>query len=147
MGFLPNPWVLLGALAMVVGAYFYGHHEGYAQKEGEDAVVIAEKNSQMQNAKEQSDAEFRKTQQQLTNTQSKLRDAIHSGDQRLYVRVSTPTQCASSGNGDSTTAAQLDPEFAESLVSITDRGDQAIIQLNACIKSYNEMREVVNAQR
>ena len=80
----------------------------------------------------------------LTIAQGKLRDSIRSGDQRLYVRVATPTECAASASGDQTTTAQLDPEFAATLTAITDRGDQAIVQLNACIKQYNEMREEIN---
>jgi hypothetical protein len=145
MGILPNPWVLLGALAMAIGAYFYGHHEGYAQKEGEDAVVIAEKNRQMEIAKDDADEKLKDAQQQLTVAQGKLRDSIRSGDQRLYVRVATPTECSSTAGGNSTTTAQLDPVFADSLVAITDRGDQAIVQLNSCIAEYNKMREIVNA--
>jgi hypothetical protein len=139
--------LMLGMLFALIGIYSYGHHEGYSQREAEDAFVIAAKDKAMDSAKEKSDEELRKTQQQLTVQQGKLRDAIRVGDQRLYVRVATPTECSSTSNGDSTTTAQLDPEFASSLVSITDRGDQAIVQLNACIKSYNEMRGIVNGDK
>ena len=28
---MPNPWMILGAIAVAVSAYFYGHHAGYVQ--------------------------------------------------------------------------------------------------------------------
>jgi hypothetical protein len=145
MGLLPNPWVLLGALALIVSSYFYGHHEGYAQKEGEDAIVIGHKNQQMSDAKEKADAELKQAQDKLAATQKQYRDAIRSGNERLYVRIATPVGCASTG--DSTTSAQLDPTFADALVSITDDGDKAITDLNACIDQYNKMRGIVNGDK
>jgi len=142
-----NPWVILGALLALAGAFGYGHHAGYQQKETEDAVVIGHKNQEMQDAKEQADAELKKTQDKLTVAQKQFRDSVRSGDQRMFVRVAAPVGCAASANADSAPTAQLDPAFADSLVSITDDGDSAIVQLNACIDRYEAMRKIVNGKR
>ena len=36
-----NPWILAGALAMVISAYFYGHHEAYVEQAAEVARLNA----------------------------------------------------------------------------------------------------------
>ena len=144
---MPSPWLILGLLLALASVFEYGHHEGYKERETEDAVVIGHKNQEMQDAKEQADAELKKTQDKLTTAQKQFRDAVHSGNQRLFVRVATPTECSASTGGDSTTTAKLDPAFADSLVSITDDGDSAIVQLNACIDRYETMRKLVNGKR
>ena len=41
MGFLPNPWLILGMMLALAGVYGYAHHQGYKEKETEDAIVIA----------------------------------------------------------------------------------------------------------
>lgn len=144
---LPSPWMILAFIFVLAGSYSVGHHKGYVEKETEDAIVIGHKDQQMNDVKEKADADLKQAQDQLTATQKKLSDAIRTGNQRLYVRVATPIGCSSTASGDTTTTAQLDPEFAQSLVAITDRGDQAIVQLNACIAQYDKIREIVNARR
>lgn len=80
--------------------------------------------------------------QELTLAQAesdRLRAAVRSGEQRLYINTTTPA--CSSGLPDTTTAtsmdhaagrAELDPAAAERIISLTDRGDRAIRQLTAC---------------
>jgi prophage endopeptidase len=41
------------------------------------------------------------------------------------------------------TNAELDREVAKSLVAITDDGDKAIRQLNACIDAYNTVYQTL----
>lgn len=142
---LPSPWMILVFIFTLVGAYGVGHHKGYAQRETEDAIVIGQKDQQMNDVKEKADADLKQAQDKLAATQKQYRDAVRSGDQRLYVRLASPVGCAA--NGDSIQTAQLDPTFADSLVAITDDGDKAITDLNACIAQYNSIREIVNARR
>jgi hypothetical protein len=140
-----NPWFIIGVALALVGVFEYGHHQGYSECKQEEALAIASKNQEMNDAKEKADAQFKQVQQQLADKQSQLRDAVRTGNQRLYVRLATDPANPSSSDGK--TAAQLDPVFAESLVAITDRGDQAIVSLNACIDQYDKMREIVSGRR
>ena len=140
-----NPWVILAVVFALAGAYGLGHHDGYDRCKQEEAIAIEKKNQEMSDLKEKSDEEYKKVTNQLAIQQRQLRDAIHNGDQRLYVRVNTPTECSSSDN--STATAELDRETSESLIAITQDGDKAITDLNQCVKQYNEMREVVNGKR
>ena len=41
----------------------------------------------------------------------------------------------------------LDRSTSEALVSITGDGDQAIIELNACVDQYTKMREIIRGKR
>jgi prophage endopeptidase len=68
---------------------------------------------------------------------------------RLSVKApNCPVQATSDtpvASGDSVqTSAELDRETAKSLVAITDDGDKAIRQLNACIDAYNTVYQTLN---
>ena len=144
MGFLPNPWLILGMMLALAGVYGYAHHQGYKEKETEDAIVIAKKDQRMNDAKEKSDAELHKAQADLTSLQKKRSADIASGNQRLFVKLATPSANAASADGCPAPTAQLDPEFAQSLVAITDDGDAAIRKLNACLAVYETVRKMIN---
>lgn len=60
---MPSPWMILGAIAVAISAYFYGHHAGYAQKTTEDALEIARLNGLMTQAKNEQDVKDAETKQ------------------------------------------------------------------------------------
>jgi hypothetical protein len=41
---LPNPYLILGAIVVAIGLYFYGHHKGWDERDMEMQVEIAKKN-------------------------------------------------------------------------------------------------------
>lgn len=71
------------------------------------------------------------------------------------VRVSVPVRaaaCRVDGSAGAAAAsepaqarAELDPAFAAAVAGITGDGDAAIVDLNACIDRYNEVRARLNA--
>jgi len=140
-----NPWVILSVLMALAGVYGYGHHQGYKEKEAEDAIVIGKKNQEMSDAKEQADAQLAQTKKSLAAKNSQLVNAIHTGEQRLFVNVTPQAGCAASS--DTETRAELDRSVSEALVTITGDGDQAIVELNACIDQYAKMREIIHGKR
>ena len=88
---------------------------------------------------------LRKANDAAKTKENKLRSDLASGDRKLYVPVTTtcgvpasPDSPAPSGNTE--TRAELDGRVAQALVDLTNRGDQAIRSLNACIEIYDEMR-------
>lgn len=86
--------------------------------------------------------------QKAQNETQSLKHAVATGALRLSVptqQARCPSQPASAGTapaaGDRNQArAELDQQTAGNLVAITNDGDAAIRQLNACIDAYNAIR-------
>lgn len=144
---IPLPWLILGLILSLSGMYGLGHHYGYAEKEAEDEALIVKKNQEMNDAKDKADADLYKAKQALQTKGKQLTDAIRSGQQRLYVPITTPSGCTAPATGDGQARAELDTKTSESLVAITDEGDNAIVLLNSCIERYNQVRDIVNGKR
>jgi prophage endopeptidase len=77
---------------------------------------------------------------------------IRSGNQRMSIAARCPAPAGQTG-ADTATAeragpegarAELDPEAAAALVTLTNEGDNAIRERNACIALYNAAREALN---
>lgn len=84
---------------------------------------------------------YQKEKQDAQKTINDLRNRIASGDLRLSVRtVSTKGMSDSTSTEYREERAELDGETAQSLVSITSDGDEAIRDLNQCIDKYNSVR-------
>ena len=144
---LLNPWVILSLVLALTGTFFAGHHEGYKQKETEDAVLIAQKNQEMNDSKEKADADLDKAKKTLAAKNSQLVDAIRTGQQRLFIPIAAQAGCAATATGDGQARAELDSKVSESLVSITNEGDQAILDLNSCIDRYNQIRSIASGHK
>lgn len=84
-------------------------------------------------------------------TQNRLVADIRSRAQRLSIAARCPSPAgeapaaapAAPGAAD-TPRAELDPAAAEALVTLTNEGDEAIRERNACIQQYNAAREALN---
>jgi hypothetical protein len=156
-----NPWVLLGILMAVVGSFGGGYLKGSNDEVTRQQLEIAALNAEAR-AKEQAlittiqtqSNKLQKANQDAKLAQQKRNFDIDSGALKLRIPVKAPdcpihtptdTPVAS---GDSVQAtAELDREVAKSLVAITDDGDKAIRQLNACIDAYNNVYQTLNKSR
>jgi hypothetical protein len=136
---LPNPWMILGAIAAAFVVYLTGHHAGYAQKEAEDSALIAEKDREMQTKKDKQDAKDADTKQAF---EAKL-SGILSSRPRLYVPVTTKGGCATSSSNNGQARAELDGQTVEDLIKLVAEGDRAIIELNSCIDRYNQVKDTL----
>ena len=147
-----NPWVILGAILTLIGVYSYGHHSGYQERVTEDQIEIARLNDEAR-TKEQALNEkigknqiaLRKAKDELKSKQASINARIDSGELRL------PSSCAlqastdtASGNGSQ--GSQSDRQAIKDIVALTTEGDKAIIERNACIQQYNEVRETINVK-
>ena len=140
--------------SFVGGVYQYGHHQGYAKSQAEVAAQIAKANATARMTEQKLNAQVADLTTQLVKVQNEAqkqiakRDAdIANGRLQLYVRTKgtvCPTTNAPASSGSDTTTAQLDPAFAQSLVAVTDDGDTAIRKLNACIATYNQVKDMIN---
>jgi len=149
-----NPWVWLGAILVLVGTFFAGRHEGYKAKDQEDQVAIAAANEQARATEQTANKKVSDISNQLVKakldakTQIAKRDAdIAANKLQLFIRTKAPVSSspdAPAAGGSNTGTAQLDPTFAQSIVAITDDGDTAIRKLNACIATYNQVKDLIN---
>jgi prophage endopeptidase len=140
--------------SFVGGVYELGHHQGYAQSQAEVAAQIEEANNEARITERKLDQRIADLSTQLEKVQDDAkkqiakRDAdIATGKLQLFVKTKTPV-CPSTNapatSGPDTATAQLDPTFAQSLVAVTDDGDTAIRKLNACIATYNQVKDMIN---
>ena len=109
--------------------------------------MIAQKNQEMNDAKNKADADLAQANKQLNAKGVALSNAIRNGQQRLFVPVATPPGCAASAAGDGQARAELDKSVGEALVRIALDGDKAIVQLNSCIDRYQSVRETASGKR
>lgn len=153
-----NPWVLLGILMAVLGAFSGGYLKGGEDENTRQQIEIAKLNDEAR-VKEQAlitavqtqSTKLQKANQDAKIAQQKRNLDIDSGALRLRLPIKAPV-CAVQASNDSPIASgdssqegsELDGETAKSLVAITDDGDKAIRQLNACIDAYNSVYETLN---
>lgn len=162
---MPNPWVIVGALALVVGSYFYGHHTGVqvtkADWEAEKAAAAIEAGKVLAKANQ----EVRELEHLLANTQTRVekvyvdkvrevqveRNSLSATarDGGLFIDASCPDSSnavpslAASPSGDhGGTKARLSGEAAEALIAIAADADEVVNQLTACQEILRNEREL-----
>lgn len=153
---MPNPWMILGALAVCISAYFYGHHAGFVERDQEMQAEIALKNEEIRKTEHKLNEQLSATSTELKDAndviakkQSDLTRLINSGRVRLpstsCVQAAGGTP-APSGSGNQA-GSESDRATLELIAQIVADGDRAINQLNACITAYEQVREAANGQR
>jgi len=156
LALLRNPWIIVGTMCAVLIAYFYGHHAGFVQRDMEMQAEIATKNDEAREREQ-------KLTEQLNETQTTLKDANDAITQKQTAldraisagRVRLPAQRCVQASASTTAApvdrvegqAESDRETLRLIAAIAADGDRAIVQLNACIDAYNQVREQVNGHR
>jgi Bacteriophage Rz lysis protein len=166
MSFLdPRVWlafVLFGAVAFAAGDL--GAHRKDKQKydliaaKADAAVIQAQSDadekvaSASQKTRDQiaaiEDNHQKETQDAETKIAS-LRDDVRSGAVRLSIATRAISKNVNARNStvaivDTETRSELMPEAANALISIAADGDAAVLDLNACIDSYNSARDEIN---
>ena len=162
---IPLPWLIVGVLVSLFGSYRVGHHYGWLERDGDMKIAIAKKNE-----------ESRKTEQKLTEelnlNATKLLEANNAINQKTSAlsaanragklrlcpssNVQTPSSTTST-SADSKATSQPDrqanePSDAEratidAIAEIVAQGDKNTAALNACVDSYNQMRDLLNVSK
>lgn len=152
---LKNPWIILGCITAGLAVYFYGHHVGYALRDLEMQAEIATKNEEARERESAVRAELDQTTTQLkeandaiTQKQSALDRAISTGRVRFPAPrcVQADASPAAPTVDRNETQTESDRETLRLIAAIAADGDRAIVQLNACIDAYNQVRSQVNGQ-
>jgi len=162
---IPLPWLIVGALVSLFGTYQVGHHYGWLERDGDMKIAIAQKNDEARQIEQNM---TKKLSQQSAKLQE-ANDAINKKTSALAVanragklRLCPPSNLQASSNpsstsGDSKTTSEPDrptnePSDAEratidAIAEIVAQGDKNTVALNACVDSYNQMRDLLNDKR
>jgi hypothetical protein len=152
-----NPWVLLGILMTVLGAFSSGYYKGGEDENARQQVEIASLNAKARDT-EQAMAKVANTYGQTLRKandvakvkEAKLRNDVVSGKLRLFIPVKAPDcplQAAPDapvavGDNSGEASAELTGQASEDLIAIASEGDTAIRKLNSCIESYETLRNM-----
>ena len=159
---IPLPWLLVGLAISLFGTYRGGYHFGWSDRDKEMQIEIAKKN-------EESRATEHKLNEQLNTTATKLMETTNVVNQKQSaldraisagrVRISAPSCPQAPTNTPVATTdtkatsepdRQVDPtpdaERATllAIAEIVAQGDRNTAALNACVDSYNQMRDLLN---
>ena len=155
---LLNPWVILGIVFSVLSAFGGGYYKGkdaeYQRQQLEIAALNAkarETEQAMSKVAQTYGETLRKANNAAKLKETKLRSDIAAGSYSLRIPVKAPTcptvqatgdAAPASGSDSGTASAELDRQTADALIAITAEGDAAIRKLNACIQTYEQMRNM-----
>jgi hypothetical protein len=160
--------VLLALLA-IFGIYKYGYNSGWGDRDAEMQAQIAAKNEHARQLEQEiakavadKETELRKANDVVAQKQTDLNRLISAGRVRLptasCVQASpSPTPAARDSNqapsqpdrapDPDTGPSDAERQTLQMIAQIAADGDRAINQLNACIDAYDNMRNIINAQR
>jgi len=159
---IPLPWLIVGVLVSLFGTYRVGHHYGWLERDNDMKIAIAKKNDEArqieQNMGEKLNQQSLKLQEAndaINKKTSALAVANRAGKLRLCPTsyVQTPTSTASTSadpkatsQSDRPTNEPSDAERAtiDAIAEIVAQGDRNTVALNACVDSYNQMRDLLN---
>lgn len=161
-------WVyaVIAALVVVIGAYLYGHHNGWYERDAEMQTEIARQNEAARKTEQELTAQINQNATRLQEAnnvinqkQTSLDRAIRAGRVRLPAAgcfQSPASSAPAAGDRDEAgsepnrqTDKPSDSERATlaAIAEIVAQGDRNTAQLNACIDAYEAIRSQLNAQR
>jgi len=162
---IPLPSLIVGVLVSLFGSYRVGHHYGWLERDGDMKIAIAKKNE-----------ESRKTEQKLTEelnlNATKLLEATNAINQKTsalsaanragklrlcptsYVQAptsasvaTTDTKATSEPDRQANEPSDAERATIDAIAEIVAQGDKNTVALNACIDSYNDIRNLLNDKR
>jgi hypothetical protein len=159
---IPLPWLIVGVLVSLFGTYRVGHHYGWLERDNDMKIAIAKKNDEAREIERnmgeklnQQSAKLQEANDAINKKTTALAVANRAGKLRLCPtsNVQAPTNTASTSS-DPKATSQLDrqanePSDAEratidAIAEIVAQGDRNTVALNACVDSYNQMRDLLN---
>ena len=161
---IPLPWLIVGVLVSLFGTYRVGHHYGWLERDNDMKIAIAKKNEEArqieQNMSEklnQQSAKLQEANDAINKKTTAFAVANRAGKLRLcptsnvQTAPSTPiasadTKATSQSNGQADTASDAERATIEAIAEIVAQGDKNTAALNACVDSYNSMRDLLNGK-
>ena len=162
---IPLPWLIVGVLVSLFGTYRVGHHYGWLERDGDMKIAIAQKNEESRKTEQQLNEQINQNATKLleaTNAinqkTSALAVANRAGKLRLcptsYIQAPTsasiaPTNTEATSQPDRQANEPSDAERAtiDAIAEIVAQGNKNTAALNACVDSYNQMRDLLNVSK
>jgi hypothetical protein len=162
---MPNPWMIVGALVLIIGSYFYGHHTGVevtkADWEAEKTTAAVEAANTLAKANQ----EVRELEHLLANTQTKVekvyvdkirevqveRNSLSATARNVGLFIDTacpdnsnamPSATAGLSGDNGAAKARLSSATADALITIAADADEITNQLTACQEILRNEREL-----
>ena len=152
-----NPWVILGFVLAVLSAFGSGYYKGENDESQRQQVEIAELNAKTRET-EQTMAKvaqtygetLRKANNVAKAKENQLRADLSTGALKLRLPTKAPncavsmpetaTVASGSDSGETRAESSGSVDVAADLLQIAVDGDAAIRKLNACIETYETLR-------
>lgn len=162
---IPLPWLLVGLCITLFGTYRGGYHFGWSDRDKEMQIEIARKNEESRQTEQKLNEQLNTTASKLlevnnvvTQKQSALDRAIRDGRVRLNTTsciyptkdstiTTTNTETTREPDRQADTASDADRATLQAIAEIVAQGDRNTAALNACVDSYNQMRDLLNDKR
>jgi len=162
---IPLPYLALAIAIALFGSYRGGYHFGWEDRDNDMKIAIAQKNEESRKTEQQLNEQINQNATKLleaTNAinqkTSALAVANRAGKLRLcptsYVQAPTntasaPTNTEATREPDRQVNEPSDAERAtiDAIAEIVAQGDKNTVALNACVDSYNQMRDLLNDKR
>lgn len=161
---IPLPWLIVGVLVSLFGTYRVGHHYGWLERDGDMKIAIAKKNEEARQIEQnmgeklnQQSAKLQEANDAINKKTTALSVANRAGKLRLCPSsnvqassnpsiTSTNTKATSEPDRQTDTASDAERATIEAIAEIVAQGDRNTIALNACVDSYNEVRNLLNGK-
>ena len=161
---IPLPYLLLAVTIALFGSYRGGYHFGWQDRDNDMKLAIAKKNDEarqiernMTEKLNQQSAKLQEANDAINKKTTALAAANRAGKLRLCPtsNVSTPTNTASTSadskatsqsNGQADQPSDAERATIEAIAEIVAQGDRNTAALNACVDSYNSMRDLLNGK-
>ena len=161
---IPLPWLIVGVLVSLFGTYRVGHHYGWLERDGDMKIAIAKKNDEARQIEQnlgeklnQQSAKLQEANDAINKKTSALAIANRAGKLRLcapsnvQAPASSPvasanTETASQPDRPTDTASDAERATIDAIAEIVAQGDRNTVALNACVDSYNEVRNLLNGK-
>jgi hypothetical protein len=161
---IPLPWLIVGVLVSLFGTYRVGHHYGWLERDNDMKIAIAKKNEEARQIEQnmgeklsQQSAKLQEANDAINKKTTALAVANRAGKLRLcpssnvQAPASTPvasadTKATSESDRPADTASDAERATIEAIAEIVAQGDRNTAALNACVDSYNEVRNLLNGK-
>ena len=161
---IPLPWLLVGLFFALFGTYRGGYHYGWSDRDAEMQIEIARKNEESRKTEQKLNEQLNTTAGKLLEVnnvvnekQSALDRAIRNGRVRLPAPscvqaptsapiATTNTETRSEPDRPTDTASDAERATLLAIAEIVAQGDKNTAALNACVDSYNQMRDLLNGK-
>lgn len=161
---IPLPWLIVGVLISLFGTYRVGHHYGWLERDNDMKIAIAKKNEEArqieQNMSEklnQQSAKLQEANDAINKKTTALAVANRAGKLRLCPTsnvqtapststTSADTKATSQPDRPTDTASDAERATIDAIAEIVAQGDKNTAALNACVDSYNSMRDLLNGK-